>query len=136
MKVTVDANVLFSCLIKDGVTRHVWFSPSINLYAPEFLVDEFKKYGPLLLKKYGGGQENFTALSEKILGIVEFTQDKDLAPFLPAASSLLQDKKDVLYLACALREDTIIWSNDKGFKKQRRIEVKNTAEMVEEFGML
>jgi len=136
MRITVDANILFSCLIKDGMSRRVWMSPSINLYAPEFILQEFKKYAPLLLKKFGGRQEDFESIAEKLLGIVEFVPDGELIPFLPAANSLLQDKKDLLYLACALREDTAIWSNDLGFKRQQRVAVKNTAEMIGEFGSL
>ena len=136
MKVTVDANILFSCLIKDGKSRRVWLSPSITLYAPAFILKEFKKYTPLLLEKYGGSPADFAAMAQKLLGIVEFIPDNELVPFLPAANSLLQDKKDLLYIACALKEDTIIWSNDLGFKKQRRIVAMDTAQMIEEFGML
>src|SRR3989344_3158718 len=130
MKVTVDANILFSCLIKEGTSRRVWFSPSINLYAPAFILQEFKKYYPELLEKYGGEQAEFAGIAEKLLGIVEFVPDNELVPFLPAANSLLQDKKDILYIACALKEDTPIWSNDKGFKKQNRVPAMNTAEMI------
>ncbi len=136
MKVTVDANILFSCLIKEGMPRRVWFSPSINLYAPAFVLHEFKKYSPALLGKCGGKREGFASIAEKLLEIVEFIPDNELVPFLPGANSLLRDKKDVLYLACALKEGTPIWSNDKGFKKQNRVRTMNTAEMIEEIGML
>lgn len=136
MKVTVDANILFSGLIKEGTTRRIWLSPSINLYAPAFILEEFKKYTPMLLEKYAGKKEDFAGMAKKLLGVIEFVPDEELKPFLPAAASLLQDEKDILYLACALRQDTCIWSNDKGFKKQRRIAVMNTAEMIQETGML
>ena len=136
MKATVDANILFSCIIKEGKSRRLWFSPSINLYAPAFILEEFKKYAPLLLEKYAGKPADFAGIAEKLLGAVEFVTDNELIPFLPAANSLLEDKKDILYLACAIKKDTIIWSNDKGFKRQHRIAAMNTAEMMEEFGML
>ncbi len=137
MKATVDANILFSCLIKDGFSRKIWFSPSVNLYAPAFILHEFKKYTPMLLEKYHvGNREDFSIIAKKLLGTIKFVPDNDLTPFIPAANSLLSDKKDILYLACALKEDTEIWSNDKGFKKQHRIVARNTEEMIEEFGML
>ncbi|MDP2717958.1 MAG: PIN domain-containing protein, partial [Candidatus Micrarchaeota archaeon] len=52
MKLVVDANVLFSALIKDGLTRRVWFSPELELLAPEHLLLEFEKYRAFLRKKY------------------------------------------------------------------------------------
>ena len=62
--------------------------------------------------------------------------DEELGPFIHAASSLITDKKDWLYLACALYKDTFIWSNDKEFKNQRRLKVFTTEEMVKEAGKL
>jgi len=41
MEMVVDANVLFSALIKEGTTRELLLSNEFVLYAPEFLLDEF-----------------------------------------------------------------------------------------------
>lgn len=136
MKVTVDANVLFSALLKKGATRKLWFDPEMKLYAPEVLLDEFKKYSGFLQKKFNGTEEEFRQLSEKLLVQVRFVADNQLKPFLPAAAFLLDDEKDWLYLACALKEDTIIWSNDSGFKRQARVKVKTTTELMKETGLL
>ncbi|MBU2099761.1 hypothetical protein KKB11_00845, partial [Candidatus Micrarchaeota archaeon] len=67
---------------------------------------------------------------------INFISDQELKPFMPASASLIKDPKDWLYIACALKEDTIIWCNDKGFKKQERIKTLTTTEMKEEFGSL
>ncbi len=136
MKVTVDANILFSALLKKSLTRRIWFVPEIQLFAPRFLLKEFQKYAPYLKKKYQGNQREFRLLYEKLLEQVVFAKDEELKPYLPAAASLSTDPKDWLYLACALKEDTIIWSDDKEFKKQTRVKIKTTQEMKEEVGML
>lgn len=136
MKVTVDANILFSALIRRGITRKIWFGPEIELYSPEFILMEFQKYKSFLQKKFNGTQEEFQLLTQKLLSQINFISDYELKPFLPASASLIKDPKDWLYLACALKEDTIIWSNDKGFKKQERIKTLLTTEMKEEFGLL
>ncbi|MFH1587862.1 MAG: PIN domain-containing protein [Candidatus Diapherotrites archaeon] len=136
MRVTVDANILFSALIKKGQTRKVWFNPEIELCAPEFLLKEFLKYREYLQKKASGTPKEFQDISETLFSQVFFIPDSELKPFLPAAAFLSNDAKDWLYLACALKEDTIIWSNDKEFKKQKRIKIKSTKEMIEETGML
>lgn len=44
MKLVVDANILFSCLIKEGKTIELFLNPFLKLYAPEFILREFEKY--------------------------------------------------------------------------------------------
>jgi len=136
MKVTIDANILFSALLKKGLTRKILFNPEMELYAPRFLITEFQKHSVFLIKKFAGTREEFALLCQTILSQIRFVEDKELQPFLPAAASILQDPKDWLYLACALKEDTLLWSNDHGFKKQSRVKAKTTAEMINTVGML
>ncbi len=136
MKVAVDANILFSCLIKGGLTRKIWLSPVLVLYSPAFILQELEKYRPLLLKKYGGPEEEFIILMDKLLRVVRFVPDSELVAFIPAASTLMADKKDIFYLACALKEGTVLWSNDKGFKHQKRVPAFTTEEMARESGHL
>ncbi len=62
--------------------------------------------------------------------------DEELMPYLPAAASLSTDSKDWMYLACALKEDSILWSQDKEFKRQTRVPVKTTEELAREAGKL
>ena len=133
MKVTIDANVLFSALIKQGITRKILFNPELGLYSPSFLFIEIDKYKPLLLKKFSGKEEEFEGLMQKIVSQIQIIPDQELKPFLYAAKSLSKDEKDWLYLACALKEDTIIWSNDKDFKKQNKVKVFSTNELLKEF---
>jgi predicted nucleic acid-binding protein len=136
MKATIDANILFSALLKKGMTRKILFGPEMNLCAPKFLLIEFLKYKKYLKSKFGGTEEEFEALLQKIISQIRFVPDEELKPYLPAARTLAEDPKDWLYLACALKEDTIIWSNDRGLKKQGRIRVFTTHEMKKEFGNL
>ncbi|MBU3906952.1 MAG: hypothetical protein KKA64_01745 [Nanoarchaeota archaeon] len=44
MKLVLDANVLFSALIKDDVTAKLFLDLSFHLYAPEFILEEFEKH--------------------------------------------------------------------------------------------
>lgn len=136
MNVTVDANILFAALLKDSATRKLWFNPELALFAPVFMLVEFNKYQSDLKGKYGGTAGDFESLCNKILSQVKFITDEELKPFLPAAATLSSDSKDWLYFACALKEDTIIWSQDKEMKKQHRIQVKTTTELMHEVGSL
>jgi predicted nucleic acid-binding protein len=78
----------------------------------------------------------FNQLLELTTSQLILVSDAELKPYLPAAASLINDSKDWLYLACALKENAILWSNDKEFKKQTRIKTKTTEEMMKETGQL
>lgn len=136
MKVTIDANILFTCLIKDGETRRIWFTKNIELFAPKFVLKEFLKYRKIIYSKFKGSKEDFSNLLENAMAEIKLADDEELVSYLQAVKTLTRDEKDWLYLACALKEDTIIWSNDKEFKKQKRIKIKTTEEMIKEFGKL
>ena len=43
MILVIDANILFSALIKNSLTAELLFEPTLKLYAPEFLIEEFMK---------------------------------------------------------------------------------------------
>lgn len=136
MKVTVDANILFSCLIKDSQTRRLFFNPDLSIFAPEFIVDELVKHVLGIQDKSKLSASNLFSLIDIVFRQIRVVQDEELAPFLPAAASLIKDSKDWLYLACALSEDTLIWSNDRGFKTQNRVKVLTTKELSETIGTL
>jgi len=136
MKVTIDANVLFSCLIKDSVTRKAFFNPALDLYAPAFLLTELTKYISTIQRKSGLNIQEASLLIARMISQITFVNDDELKPYLPAAAALTKDSKDWLYLACALNENTIIWSNDKEFKKQKRVTIKTTKEMIEKEGSI
>ena len=136
MKITVDANILFACLIKDSTTRELFLNPALFLFAPEFIVDEFARHLVEVRKKSGLSNEELYRLVDKVLGQLVLLSDKDLKPFLPAAASLVDDPKDWLYISCALYENTIIWSHDLDFGTQKRIRIISTKELINIVGSL
>jgi len=136
MEITIDANVLFACLIRDSDTRRLFFSPEFEFYAPSFMLSELQKYFGVIKKKSGLCDSDFSNLVARVLVQITLISDVELKPFVLAASSLTTDKKDWLYLACALYKNTLIWSNDKEFKKQKRVKILTTEEMLNEFETL
>ncbi|MBU3924300.1 MAG: hypothetical protein KJ592_05260 [Nanoarchaeota archaeon] len=53
MRLVVDSNILLSGLIRDGKTRELLIDSPFDLYAPDSLVREVKKYKDYILKKSG-----------------------------------------------------------------------------------
>jgi predicted nucleic acid-binding protein len=136
MKLVVDANVIFSALIRKGMTRRLWFHPSASLIAPAYLIEEVKRHRKEILVKFRGTEEEFDMLFALLVGQLELVPDERLKPYLPAAASLSKDSDDWFYLACALCEDAALWSHDKGFLAQRRVRVLSSAELAGMLGLL
>jgi len=59
MDLVIDANILFSVVIKNGATEEILFNEDLHLFAPEFLFEEFAKYRDILLAKTERTQQEF-----------------------------------------------------------------------------
>ncbi|NVM46673.1 MAG: DNA-binding protein [Candidatus Lokiarchaeota archaeon] len=137
MKLVIDANILFASLIKDSLTAELLLSDKLNLFAPEFLFDEFLKYEDYILKKTNRSKEDFKRFLTILREEIEIIPQSIITPFIEKADKFSPDEKDTVYLACALAIDSKIWSNDKKLKEdQKEIKVLNTEELIQEVGFI
>ena len=131
MRLIVDANVLFSALIKEGLTAELLISDKLQLFAPEFLFTEFAKYKDLILRKTHRNEEEFNQLLEILKEQITIVPKKEITPFMDEAEKISPDPKDTIYLACAIALRSNIWSNDKKLKQdQTKITVFSTEELL------
>jgi predicted nucleic acid-binding protein len=132
MDLVIDANVVFSATIRDGLTRKLLLSGLLRLYAPEFLLGEVTKYAGLLAKKSGNSQKEVESVLADLFenaGISVFATP-EVRPFKPSAERVCPDKDDVEYFALALKLGCPIWSNDKKLKEQSKVKVYSTKEVA------
>jgi len=131
MKLIVDANVLFSALIKNGLTADLLISDKLQLFAPEFLFTEFTKYKDLILRKTHRNEEDFNQLLEILKEQIIIVPKKEIMPFMDEADKISPDPKDTIYLALAIALKSNIWSNDKKLKQgQTKVKVFSTEELL------
>ncbi len=131
----VDANVLFSSLLKDSLTRRLIFDKRLVLYSPRFLVKEFAKYRAELQFRSKMDSRDFNKLASLIFSRIRLVSEETILPFVTPAMHLTQDSKEVPYLACALAINAEIWSRDPHLQQQR-VKCWNTQEIAEELGYL
>lgn len=128
MEIIIDANILFSALIKNGVTVELIVDERLKLFAPKFIFEEFLKYEQLILSKTARSdsefQEFMTILKKRIVTIP--VKEK----YLVYARKVSPDINDAEYIALALQTGCPIWSNDKELKKQEIIKIYNTEELL------
>lgn len=137
MRLVVDANFLFSALIKQGLTAELLISDKFQLFAPEFLFVEFAKYEQLIIKKTNRSNEEFNQFLKLLKEQINIIPKKEIISFIDKVEKISPDPKDTIYLALAFAIKASIWSNDKRLKqKQEIIDVFSTIELIEKTKLL
>ncbi len=130
MQLVVDANILFSALIKDSVTSDLIVDNSLNLVSVEFIFEEFGKYKSLIKEKTERTEEEFDRFMEIILKKITLVPYEEFKSFITEAEKISPDPKDTEYLALALKLNCFLWSNDKKIKPQEKVKVYSTEDLM------
>lgn len=133
MSIVIDSNILFSALIKDSVTRRLILEYRGFFLFPEFIFSEMEKHKEELLAKSKGSEKELEELLQLPLKKVLVVPNEALLPFRSEAWEIIKsiDPDDVMFIACALAyPDSALWSDDKQLKRQNRVRVINTEEVM------
>ena len=134
MLLIVDANVVFSVLIKGGKTLDIFIlnraKKRFDFAAPEFLMVEVEKHIGEIIKKTGLSTEEIGKVLDFLEKEIEFVSFEEFEEFFKEAEQISPDPNDVQYFALALKLNGAIWSNDKALKKQSVVEVLYTGEII------
>lgn len=120
-RLVVDANRIFSAILKDGETRRAMMSTGAAIFAPRFLRIEIERHKETMVRRCKGRREDIEAVLAVLYRRIGWVGDGEILPHLPEARAALQtrDPKDVPYLACALAvQADAIWSSDTDFDAQ------------------
>ncbi len=125
MLVVVDANTVFSALIRRGKPFEVFKANKIfnafEFVAPEFLFSEIGKRMDKIVAETELAEEELAELLAFVKGEVSLISLYQFADKLPEAMQL--NFKDSPYLALALKLNCPILSGDKGLKKQAKVKI-------------
>ena len=134
MELVIDANVLMSALVATaGKTYDLIFNERINLFSPEFLLEEFEEHKEEILEKSGLSESDFKLFLSLISSEIEFISKSEFKEFIPQAEKITPDPNDTEYLALALKLKCSIWSNDKRLKNQNKVNICSTGELLKMF---
>ena len=137
----VDASILFSFFRKNSTRRKVVEKLSefgCKLISPEFVFKELSDKRERI-KKFGEVNElAFAFLFSLLDRRVESFPEDAYKNFLPEANKISphgEDTKDDPYFALALSLNCAIWSDEKAFKKQSKVKIFTTSELIKELGL-
>ena len=127
----IDANIIFAALIKEGLTAELIISDELQLFAPEFLLEEISKYQDQIFEKTHRSKEEFEIFVQILNEYITFIPQKNINPFLEKANLFSPDPKDSVYLALALALKSAVWSNDKKLKEEQvQVKVLSTEDLI------
>jgi len=115
----------------DSTASKIFFAFDLKYVSPDFVFEEFMKYESECMEKSGLSKEEFEKRKEKIFGRISFVSYGTYGNFLKEAIDFSPDEDDAPYFALALKLESPLWSNDSILKKQERVTVLNTRELIE-----
>ncbi len=130
MNLVVDANILFSAIIRNSSTTKILFEKKLTLFSPDFILQEFLKHKNTILEKSSRNEEDFNRLLRILSSIINIIPKKEYYKLLKEAKKICPDVNDVPYFAAALKLRCGIWSNDKKLKEQSKIKIYSTEELI------
>ena len=134
MELVVDANVLLAGFMKAALTRELLLDGRLKLHAPEHLIYETRKHlmGPSRLqRRIGLSAKQIDEIWFLLTQNIESHAKAEYQKIYSAALKIAPHPEDAPYLALALRMGIPLWSNDKGMKKQSRVKVLATHEVLQ-----
>src|SRR3989344_3658052 len=129
----IDNNILFSLMKPDSKNSSLFSILEIEFMAPSFIIQEFNKYHKDCLKKSGLSEELFEKRKKEILNNIRLFEFKEFRSFLNRAMKNTPDQDDAPYFALALKLNLPIWSNDSDLKKQDKVKIFDTKEIIDLF---
>lgn len=135
--IVVDANILFSALLRDGATRHLLLYTELDLHTPDHIWNEFDRNREHLLEKTNATAAAFDLLLDSLRDRIADLPPQVLRNHLGEARDAVgeDDQLDAPYVAAALALDEALWTQDKRLREQAPVPVLGTGEIIDMRGL-
>lgn len=136
----VDASIMFSFFKADSVRRHVMealLNDGCELVSPEYALSELKSDKAKIKNFSGISEAEFSLLTSLLEKSVKTAPKGEYDDFMAEANTISphgEGTKDDPYFALALAKNCTVWSDEKAFKKQGKVKVFSTEELLDELG--
>ncbi len=133
MELVIDANILFSALIRDSNVRRFLLFSGHSFYVPEFIFEEINEHIEEIRKKTLLSKSEIREILDFLLvfGNIKIIPLDEIKNYRNEALKISPDPDDAPYVALALKLKCAIWSNDKSLKeKQDAVKVYNSEEVL------
>ena len=135
MKLIVDTNILLKALIKDSKVRAILLNPSYQFAVPEYALEEVERHIPLIVEKSSLSEREIKLALSILLTNMRVIPKEDVLAKWSEAEEIMGsiDKNDAPFIAASLSMSCDgIWSDDKHLKRQNRVKVWTTDDILRE----
>ena len=130
MKFIVDTNILYSYFWKNSLTKEMIMREDLELFSPEYALEEINKYKSDIIKKTKITEDKFIELRFDIAISVKFISIEEYRELLKEALEISPDPNDIDFFALSLKLEIPIWSNDLLLQKQNKVKIFTTKEVL------
>lgn len=131
MRLIVDTNRIIAALVRDGVSRKIITHFDGELITVGFSMEELGKHKKEILDKACISETDLEMILEKLFSRLTVLDGRIIDRYLDEAKFMEKiDSDDVIFIAAVLATKSPIWSDDKHFKKQNKIKVLTTMELI------
>jgi predicted nucleic acid-binding protein len=109
-------------------------NPNFDFYTPDFLLTEIKNHKEPIMKKGSLTKRKFNTIYELLIDRISVLPKSDIMDHIDEAKKIIGDidRDDVTFFALALAiPNNGIWTEDKHFKKQNKIKIWSTKEILD-----
>lgn len=131
MELVVDTNILYTYFWENSFARRFLMRMSLELYSPEFSLEEINAHESDILTKTGLSKEEFSKLKGDLAIAVGFIPIEEYKNFLESALKVSPDSNDIDFFALAIKLKLPLWSNEALLKKQNKVEVFSTLDLLD-----
>ena len=130
MELVVDTNILYTYFWERSLARRFLMKMDLELFSPEFALEEINSNESDILKKTGLSKKEFDDARSNLAIAVEFIPLGEYKKFLKPALKFSPDPNDVDFLALAMKLKLPLWSNDSLLKKQIKVRIFSTLDLL------
>ena len=135
MLVVVDANRFISALLSKGTVFEIFLLNSllnkIKFVSPEYLFNEIGRNLGEIIKRSKLSSEEIFEVFELIKKQIELIPFEEFNSFSDTAKKISPHEKDMQYFSLALSKNCSIWSDEKAFREQSKINILSNKDLLE-----
>jgi len=133
LKFVLDTNVFLKALIRKSVVRGIILGSNHEFLIPAYLIEETREHAGEVEKKSGLSRTEIESVMDALLARIRVVPTEEVLSKWEEAERIMEniDENDVPFVAAALgaRCDGI-WSDDGHLKRQRKVKVWTTEDVV------
>lgn len=133
MELVVDANIFIAGFLRSAVTRELLLADRLSLWTPEYGISEVERVliRPGFRRRLGNlAIPEIRTILAHLSANVQVVPTSDYHAWMRHAKLLAPHPEDAPYLALALHLNIPLWSNDLAIKRQQKVRVYTTQELL------